>query len=106
MSSSTQSEYVLINPFHIDMKDEKEFEEGWMDCAHFLKNCDGYIKTSLHKALNTSTAQYQYINYALWKSPGQFQQAIKQMREAGITKRLDTIQHECFPSLYTIHISM
>ncbi|KAG2381301.1 hypothetical protein C9374_006290 [Naegleria lovaniensis] len=101
-----QEPFVLMNPFHINIQDEKEFEEGWLDCARFLQTQDGFLKTALHKAIAPEKAHFQYMNYALWENPLKFSKAIQSMKEQGISKKLDQLEHECFPSLYQIHLEM
>ena len=97
---------VLMNPFHIDVKDEKEFELGWTVCAEFFKKQDGFIHTSLHKALDMEKSQYQYINYAHWESVEKFQKALGEMRNDDCFRRMTQIPHQNFPALYKVHIEM
>ncbi|EFC42359.1 predicted protein [Naegleria gruberi] len=107
LKSMKTKHVILMNPFHIDSKDEKEFELAWVECAQFLKKQDGYIHTSLHKALDMEKSQYQYINYAHWESPEKFQKAMTEMRNiSDCVKKMAQIPHQNFPSLYKVHIEM
>ena len=66
---------------------------------------DGYIQTSLHKAIAPEKAKFQYVNFALWEIPVKFLKAIQAMREQGMTSKLGTLTFECFPS-FQVHLEM
>jgi len=104
--SQTTTPFVLINPFKIESGKVAEFEEGWKACAEFLQKQDGYIKTSLHKAIDCDKAHFQFVNVALWENPVKFQTAIKAMNDNKITDKINQVHHECFPALYKVHIEM
>jgi heme-degrading monooxygenase HmoA len=87
---------VLINAFEVPAGQDEAFLEGWERARAFLATQPGYLSTRLHRSLSP-TADFRFVNVALWQSPQAFQAAMAQpgFADAGIP----FLSH---PSLYGV----
>jgi heme-degrading monooxygenase HmoA len=65
---------VLINAFEVLPEKDEAFLSGWERAQEFLSSQDGYLSTTLHRSI-TQTADFRYVNVALWRTPQAFQAA-------------------------------
>jgi heme oxygenase (mycobilin-producing) len=68
---------VLINAFEVPEGDDEAFMSAWERARAFLSMQPGYLFTRLHRSLSPS-ADFRFVNIALWQSPQAFQAAISQ----------------------------
>jgi len=76
---------VLINAFEVPEGQDEAFLQAWERTREFLAEQEGYVSTRLHRSLSP-TADFRYVNVAVWQSPQAFQAAISQpgFREAPV----------------------
>ena len=65
---------VLINAFEVPVGEDEAFLEEWQRGRDVLSRHEGYISTRLHRSL-TPTADFRFVNVALWDSPEAFRAA-------------------------------
>jgi heme-degrading monooxygenase HmoA len=65
---------VLINAFEVPPGSDEAFLESWERSREFLRSQPGYVSTRLHRSL-TPTADFRFVNVALWESPEAFRAA-------------------------------
>jgi heme-degrading monooxygenase HmoA len=65
---------VLINAFEVPEGADEAFLQGWERGREFLSTQEGYLSTRLHLSLSP-TADFRYVNVALWQSAQLFQAA-------------------------------
>ena len=65
---------VLINAFEVTEGDDEAFLQAWERTRAFLSTQPGYLSTRLHRSLSPS-ADFRFVNVALWQSPQAFQAA-------------------------------
>jgi len=87
---------VLINVFEVPAGQDEAFLEGWERARAFLATQPGYLSTRLHRNLSPS-ADFRFVNVALWQSAQAFQAAICQPGFANAT-----IPFPSHPSLYQV----
>lgn len=63
---------VLINRFHIPIKDTDAFLAAWTNDSAFMRKQPGYISTQLHRGIAGSET---FLNYAIWESATAFKAA-------------------------------
>ena len=68
---------VLINAFEVPEGADEAFLQAWERARAFLATQQGYISTRLHRSLSPS-ADFRFINVAVWQSPRAFQAATAQ----------------------------
>lgn len=68
---------VLINAFEVPEGQDDAFLEGWERARTFLSTQPGYLSTRLHRSL-APTADFRFVNVALWASAQAFQAAISE----------------------------
>jgi heme-degrading monooxygenase HmoA len=68
---------VLINAFEVPEGEDEAFLQGWERTREFLSTQAGYLSTRLHRSLSP-TADYRFVNVALWESAQAFQAATSQ----------------------------
>jgi heme-degrading monooxygenase HmoA len=68
---------VLINAFEVPDGNDEAFLEGWERARAFLATQPGYVSTRLHRSLSPS-ADFRFINIAVWQSAQAFQAATAQ----------------------------
>jgi heme oxygenase (mycobilin-producing) len=68
---------VLINAFEVPAGQDEAFLQAWESAREFLATQEGYVSTSLHRSLSP-TADFRFINVAVWQSPQAFQAALSQ----------------------------
>lgn len=68
---------VLINAFEVPGGEDEAFLEGWERAREFLSRQEGYLSTKLHRSLSP-TADFRFVNIALWESAQAFQAATSQ----------------------------
>jgi heme-degrading monooxygenase HmoA len=68
---------VLINAFEVTEGDDEAFLQAWERTRAFLSTQPGYLSTRLHRSLSPS-ADFRFVNIALWQSPHTFQAATSQ----------------------------
>ena len=68
---------VLINAFEVPAEEDEAFLQGWERAQKFLSGEEGYISTTLHRSLSP-TADFRFVNVALWESAQAFQAATSQ----------------------------
>jgi heme-degrading monooxygenase HmoA len=68
---------VLINAFEVPEGEDEAFLEGWERAREFLSTQEGYLSTKLHRSL-LPTADFRFVNVALWESAQAFQAATSQ----------------------------
>jgi heme-degrading monooxygenase HmoA len=68
---------VLINAFEVPEGDDEAFLQAWERARAFLSTQPGYLSTSLHRSLSP-TADFRFVNIAVWQSPQLFQAATSQ----------------------------
>jgi heme-degrading monooxygenase HmoA len=73
----TAEPVVLINAFEVPVGEDEAFLQGWERSRDFLSRQEGYISTRLHRSLSPS-ADFRYVNVALWQSAQLFQAATSQ----------------------------
>ena len=69
---SNEGPVVLINLFHIPIKDTDVFLAAWTKDSAVMQKQPGYISTQLHRGIAGSEA---FLNYAVWESAAAFQAA-------------------------------
>jgi heme-degrading monooxygenase HmoA len=68
---------VLINAFEVPAEDDDAFLQGWERAQELLSGEEGYISTTLHRSLSP-TADFRFVNVALWESAQAFRAATSQ----------------------------
>ena len=68
---------VFINAFEVPDGNDEAFLEGWERARAFLATQPGYLSTRLHRSLSSS-ADFRFINVAVWQSAQAFQAATSQ----------------------------
>jgi heme oxygenase (mycobilin-producing) len=68
---------VLINAFEVPEGEDEAFLEGWERAREILSTQEGYLSTKLHRSLSP-TADFRFVNIALWESAQAFQAATSQ----------------------------
>ena len=68
---------VFINAFEVPDGNDEAFLEGWERARAFLATQPGYLSTRLHRSLSSS-ADFRFINVAVWQSAQAFQAATAQ----------------------------
>jgi heme-degrading monooxygenase HmoA len=86
---------VLINAFEVPEGEDEAFLEGWERSREFLSAQEGYLSTELHRSLSPS-ADFRFVNVALWASPQAFQAATSQpeFRNASVPYRFHASLYE------------
>ena len=87
---------VLINVFEVPAGQDEVFLEGWERARAFLATQPGYLSTRLHRSLSP-TADFRFVNVALWQSAQAFQAAISQPGFANAN-----IPFPAHPALYEV----
>ena len=67
--------YTFINPLTVPMSREDEFLEKWTAGAAYVRKCEGFVSTSLHRSINPNS-RFQYFTVAQWESPDHFYRAM------------------------------
>jgi heme-degrading monooxygenase HmoA len=75
-SSNVAEEVVLINAFEVPVSDAEDFIAAWEKARDYLRTQPGYIDTALHQAV-TPGADFEFVNIARWRSPGDFTAAVR-----------------------------
>ena len=77
-----------VRAFEVPEGEDEAFLEGWERAREFLSRQEGYLSTRLHRSL-TPTADFRYVNVALWQSAQLFQAATSQpeFRDAAVPFR-------------------
>jgi heme-degrading monooxygenase HmoA len=75
---------VLINAFEVPEGQNEAFLEAWERARAFLATQPGYLSTRLHRSLSPS-ADFRFVNVALWRSAQAFQAATSQPGFANAT---------------------
>jgi heme-degrading monooxygenase HmoA len=68
---------VLINAFEVPEGEDEAFLQGWERAREFISTQEGYLSTTLHRSLSP-TADFRYVNVALWESEQAFRDATSQ----------------------------
>ncbi|MBV8139019.1 MAG: antibiotic biosynthesis monooxygenase [Deltaproteobacteria bacterium] len=87
---------VLINAFEVPEREDEAFIAGWERARAFLSTQPGYISTCLHRSLSPS-AEFRFVNVALWQSARAFQDATSQPQFADMA-----IPYKFHPTLYAV----
>lgn len=64
LASQDDGPIVLVNVFHVDVEDDKEFLTLWQDDAAYMLR-SGCLSAQLHKGTEGSGS---YINVAVWEN--------------------------------------
>ena len=62
---------TFINALTVPPERADEFLRKWDEGADYVRGCDGFVSTSLHRSLDPNSA-YQYFTIAVWESAEQF----------------------------------
>jgi heme oxygenase (mycobilin-producing) len=86
---------VLINAFEVPAEEDEAFFRGWERAQGFLSTQEGYLSTRLHRSLSP-TADFRFVNVALWQSKQTFQAATSQpgFRNAAVPFRFHASLYE------------
>jgi heme-degrading monooxygenase HmoA len=87
---------VLINAFEVPAGADEAFLQARERARAFLATQEGYLSTRLHRSLSP-TADFRFVNIAVWRSPRDFQAAISQ---PGFTDA--PVPFPAHPSLYEV----
>src|SRR2546426_11852444 len=66
-----QQAVVLINAFEVPSGEDESFLVGWERAHDFLLSQHGFRTSQLHKSTETS-ADFRYVNVAVWDSEDAF----------------------------------
>ena len=80
-----QHTVVLINAFEVPSSEDQSFLKGWERAHDFLLSQPGYRSSQLHKSTETS-ADFRYVNVAVWDSEDAFRAATSRPEFRDITK--------------------
>jgi heme oxygenase (mycobilin-producing) len=69
-----QQAVVLINAFEVPSGEDQSFLAGWEQAHDFLLGQPGYRSSQLHKSTESS-ADFRYVNVAVWDSEDAFRAA-------------------------------
>ena len=67
--------YTFINPLIVPADRQEEFLQKWDAGAAYVRACDGFVSTSLHRSLNPNS-RFQFFTVAIWESPEHFYRAM------------------------------
>jgi heme-degrading monooxygenase HmoA len=87
---------VLINAFEVPAGADEAFLHAWERTRAFLATQEGYLSTRLHRSLSP-TADFRFVNVAVWRSPAEFQAAICRPGFADVP-----VPFPAHPSLYQV----
>src|SRR5437879_12103023 len=79
-----QQAVVLINAFEVPSGEHQSFLVGWERTHDFLLSQPGYRSSQLHKSTATS-ADFRYVNVAVWDSEDAFRAATSRPKFRDIT---------------------
>jgi len=79
-----QQAVVLINAFEVPSGEDESFLVGWERTHDFLLSQPGYRSSKLHKSMETS-ADFRYVNVAVWDSEDAFRAATSRPEFRDIT---------------------
>ena len=65
---------TFINPLCVPFGREAEFIEKWDKGAGYVRGCDGFVSTSLHRSMGPQS-RFQFFTVAVWESAEQFARA-------------------------------
>ena len=65
---------TFINALNVPPGREGEFVEKWDRGAEYVRKCEGFVSTSLHRSLNRYY-RYQYFTVAVWETTGHLMRA-------------------------------
>ena len=66
---------TFINALTVPAEREAEFLQKWERGAAYVRACNGFVSTSLHRSL-TPRSQFQFFTIAVWESAQQFHDAV------------------------------
>ena len=95
---------TLIHPFEVSKDKEDKFLSIWKNVDNYIKKQPGFIETKLHKSIENALTHkntiYNFVNIAYWKSPEDFQNAIKTSEFQALAK--DIFIFSRHPGIYEI----
>jgi heme-degrading monooxygenase HmoA len=89
---------IFINAFEVPEGQDEEFLAAWEEGRRFMEQQPGYVSTALHRSLDP-TAQFRYVNIAVWESPEAFFAAVVHPEFVAYRARFPFAHH---PSVYTV----